>query len=179
MSYQINVNKYGGIYWDMRLENTDYNHLEMFIKEMQETKYKHITKNNYGYHNGFKSRVNKKDIDNLQLLLTEDGKKYFQIIKESLEKLNKDEIIEIKDINKYLRLIIYIICKIFGLKCETIKSTEKLLIPCTNFSDNGGCGCDYAPAWFHRNHHDNNYEDTISYSYCYRTCKTGVRLYKI
>lgn len=39
------------------------------------------------------------------------------------------------------------------------------------------CGCEYAPEWFHERHHDNNYEDTISYSISFRNRKNGVRIY--
>lgn len=170
--YKININQYGGLSWNIDLDNINYEKLTNFITDITQTKHKFITKENKFIKNNFYCRFVPKDIDNLQLLLTNDGKKYFDLIKNAKNNLTID------DISSYERLIIYLICKIFSLKCDTIKKTVEVFIPCTKFSSYGDCcGCDYAPDWFHKYHYDNNYEDTISYSLVYRKRKTGVLIY--
>ena len=197
MNYHININKHSGLSWSIDINKVDYDVFKKFILELLETNYTHLTKKNFGFHNGYKNRINDKDMKSMDLLLTDDGKKYFSLIKEFLSVADAEESFEIKEISSYQRMIIYLICKTFGLTYMTIKTTKKVLVPCTDFlpcnkglprdkhqtkdifRDEIVCGCDFAPSWFSRNHHDNNYEDTICYSYTYRSMKTGVKIIKI
>lgn len=193
MGYSINVNEHGGLSWEIKLNEIDYDTFITFIDELKNVKYNYLTKNNYGFHNGYKNRVGQKDMKELECMLTNNAKEYFNSIRSFI--LSNDENLEI-ECNSYERLTIYIMCKILSLKYETIKTIRKIIIPCTDFlpcnkglprehhvtkiiyDDELVCGCHFAPTWFHNNHHDNNYEDTISYSYTFRTMKIGVRILK-
>lgn len=199
MEYLIELNKYQGLSWKIDLNTTTYEILIKFIHELTNTKFKYIEKktNVVIGNGGYNTRLIAEDIKDLQLLLTPDGKNYFNLIKEGLTN-DKEVIIDSSDtlkITSYGRLIIYLLCKLFGLNFETIKQVCPVLIPCTDFlpcnknkprdkhiakdvyGDDIVCGCDFAPNWFNKNHVDNNYEDTIAYSRSYRTRKTGVRIY--
>ena len=196
MTYQINLNKHGGLSWSISIDQIDYEIFKKFIEELQQTKYTHITKQNFGVYNGYKNRIDKKDITEIHLLVSNSGKEYFNLIKSSLSTMNSEASFDIEDINSYQRMIIYLICKFFSLEYKTIKTNQKILVPCTDFlpcnkgvpryghqtkdvyGDELVCGCDFAPSWFHNNHFDNNYEDTISYSYTYRIRSTGIKITK-
>lgn len=207
MDFLIELNIHDGLSWKIDLNTTDYEILSRFINQVINTKYKYIEKkkNIIVGNGGYNTRVTKDDIDKFNLLLTSHGKTCFEVIKTGLSNGNKELIIksETIKITSYSRLLIYLLCKIFGLNFETIKEVVPVLIPCTDFlpcnknkprskhittdiqsygNDDDDdwdivCGCDFAPNWFDKNHVDNNYEDTISYSRSYRTRKTGVRVY--
>lgn len=186
----IITNKHGGVKWNLNIQKMEYNDFVTFLKDLKNTKRTYICKDMGGFHNGYMNRVTEKDIENSDVLLSDDGEKYFKLIKQS----GGSDFVELRDLNSYQRLIVYLICKFYGLHYSTIKTTEKVLIPCTDFlpcnegvprerhhtkdvyTDELVCGCYFAPAWFARNHHGNNYDDTISYSYTYRTRKTGVKI---
>jgi len=196
MSYSINNNDWGGLSWNIDIISTSYEDLGKFIKEIINTEYTHVIQlDKQQPIKKKKITIKKEEIVNFKMILTEDGRKYFELIKDKYMNTLENEI-DIIDINSYQRLIIYIICKIFSLSYSTIKENGKILIPCTDFlPSNQGlprskhithdifgydmiCGCSYAPKWFSKNHHDNNYEDTISYSYRYNTKKIGVKIFK-
>ena len=196
MNYQINANKHGGLNWSVDINGINYERFKNFINDIINTTYTHFDRNNFSIYNGYKNRIEKQDIDNINMLLTDDGKIYFNLIKKSLSEINTADLFNIENINSYQRLIIYLICKIFKLTYETIKTTEKFYVPCTDFlpcnkgksrdkhqtkdfyEDELVCGCEFAPSWFGKNHFDNNYDDTISYSWTYRTRKTGIKIIK-
>ena len=79
------------------------------------------------------------------------------------------------------RFVIYMMCKVLGLKYEHIYEHSHKIIGCNEYlpanHDFGGCGCDYAPPQFHKRHISNNYEDSISYSKMPYTHKLGVRVF--
>ena len=87
--------------------------------------------------------------------------------------------------SKWERGVIYNLCKLLHYDFSTIKQNDRLLVGCDQIKEraikNGhtdyeGCGCFLASAKFHKNHHDNNYEDTVSYSYLPWTWKKGVKV---
>ena len=197
MTYTISLNKYDGLLWTAQsLDLTNYDSLCKFITKLQTIKYKYIVRKILGKYNGYNKYLSATDLSNLTVICSCKGQKYFDMLKSFV--CCGEENIDITSLNSYDRIIIYAICNIFGLSYDTIKTTEKIYIPCTSFlkcnkgipenlhikkiydenQDDIVCGCDYAPRWFHKNHSHNNYDDDISYSFTYRTCKTGVRIFK-
>lgn len=176
--YIIKLNQYQGIYWDINIDITDFDTLTYFIDDIQKSGYKYLPKDNY-------HKITKKQLSNLKLILTDEGKRYFNLIKNlnnfySIIK-SSEAYFEIRDINSYERLIVYTICGIFGLKFKTLIENNQILIPCTNFADSDSwykCGCDNAPEWFHKNHSHNSYDDDIAYSSVFRARKVGILIYK-
>jgi len=100
-----------------------------------------------------------KDINNFELLLSDIRYKYFTLIK------NSTNILNIKTFKSYDRLIIYLICKIFGLKYDTLKENITL-----NVSRNRNWTLDYAI----KNRIDLDSDDFVTIIRCQ---KIGVRIY--
>lgn len=165
--WDININKYNGLSWLIEIDITNWCSFTKFIEKLKNTPYKYICRT--------EPNIKKPDLNDLDILLTEEAKIYFNLIKEAKNP------IDIIDINSYHRLIIYLICKIFKLQFETIKENHEVIIPCTDFATDDSytkCGCDNAPRWFHDNHYNNSYDDDIAYSKVWRTKKIGVKIFK-
>jgi hypothetical protein len=193
--YVIDVSSNGSLSWSIDIKNTDYDVLCKFIEQISSCKFVSISDSNKWIG---QLTANVKSISDFKVILTEKGREYFDIIKSFICSDKKDTYIEIKVKNAYQRIVIYMICIIFGLKCSKVTKTIEVLVPCTIYLPcNKGkpredhktrawdpsakeivCGCDYAPKSFHKHHYENNYEDTISYSKFNSKMKVAVRIYK-
>ena len=187
---EINNSKYKFII-DKALTKKDLNSLNLLLNSRSE----------YLFNIIYKWFINQ-DILLLLLLARNDcnslfSKTYFplDIFKIIYKNIKQSLILKLKA-NSFERCIIYLICKLFDLKTKILTETVKVLIPCTIFlpcnkdisydlhkthmfyNNDYVCGCEFAPQWFSKNHHNNNYEDTISYSYEYRTKKIGLEIFK-
>jgi hypothetical protein len=188
----INVDEYGGLYWKLNLADVNYDELLKFIDRLQNTPHKFICAEMRVY-NPHKYKIKQKNISDMKIISDTRGWELFNQIKSAQTTQSYTNII-IKPLNSYERLIVYSICCVFQISHYTYKESSQVLVPCTDFlpinkhKDRSKhithtfdgydfvCGCNYAPKSFHANHFDNNYDDTISYSYMRRSVKVGVSL---
>lgn len=209
--YKIDITEDGILSWTFDIkskEETYYAILQEFVEKILSSKFKTISTADKWICNNKPKPADFKNIDDLKLVLTGTGGKFFRMIqdflcsKEEIDKTDKkdtkEEYIEIKVDNSYERLVIYTLCIIFGLKCSKVRAYTDVYIPCTYYLptnkglpynkhetksfdfklDDVVCGCDYAPKSFRKHHSHNDYDDAISYSKFKAKIKVAVRVYK-
>ncbi len=90
----------------------------------------------------------------------------------------KDGMTEFHTKNAWKRGLIYNICNLFDYKTERILEHTKKVIGCNIYNTRPfqTCGCDEAPAKFHKYHSYNSYDDSVSYSGIPYSKKLGVKV---
>lgn len=203
--YSISVSTEGILKWTINIKDTDYIILQKFIDEINLCKFTNISSDNKWICGRSTKTADFKSINTFKLVSTKLGKEYFDTIKnflcsrecsEEYPKEDNNRYLEIGVDNSYQRIIIYMICIIFGLRCSKVRKIIDVIVPCTiylpcnkgkpreehkisccNSRNELECGCDYAPKSFHKHHYDNNYDDTISYSKFRSKMNVAIRIY--
>lgn len=88
-------------------------------------------------------------IKRLAYLKREDVEEYLNILQD--RPFDCDENPLYLEGNSYKRLIIYALCAILGLECETWEVKDRRVVDCNEFHPDGNeCGCDYVPRKYER-----------------------------
>jgi hypothetical protein len=195
-NYTVDVSSNGTLSWRIDIKNTDYDILCNFVNQIILCKFVRISDSNKWLCGAVEKTADTKSITDFKVILSKEGQEYFDIIKDFVCSDKKEEYVEIKIKNSYQRIVIYMICIIFGMKCSKVKDKVDVLVPCTIYlpcnkgkprkdhvtrdfnGDELVCGCYYAPKSFRKHHHDNDYDDRISYSKFNVKMKVAVRVYK-
>jgi hypothetical protein len=196
--YPADVSKDGVLSWTIDIKTTDQKILQNFVEHVSKLKFLTISESNKWICNNKSKIADFKGIKSFNLATTKIGLEYFETIRKFICTESDEPHVEIAVENSYQRLVIYVICIIFGLTCSKVTNTIDVYVPCTVFLpcnkgkpreehdtkmydsryDDIICGCEYAPKSFRRHHHDNNYDDTISYSKFRSKMKVAVRIHK-
>lgn len=194
------LNEYNGLDLDQQIniQNVNYDDLVIFINDINEINVKYVQKDHFVYINNTKTtislkdmtKISLKDMTNFKLILTKDGENLFHQIKNGLANGQDYEMLKL---NRYYRLIVYLICKIFMIKCETIKTSYAILLECSDFlpinknkprhlhkthmidDDDMVCGCRWAPYWFDKENYFGY--GCLSSSWANRIRKSGIKLF--
>lgn len=183
--FVVGVNCHGGLFWTL-LDTITWDEFCSFIAAIREQKFQWVSN----------KHVKKTDVEKFPLLVCEEACQIFsEKISPFLQQTNENSVTVLG--NSYIRLLIRLFGRAFGLMAKTKVNTETIRVPCSSFLPcNQGvlekdhelrifsseendfvCGCEYAPAWFQnaKNRH-NNYDDTFCYASRYQSTKIGVTL---